>query len=272
MNFTQSFIAPNDTRLFPGLGFFLLPFVIFRVQPEYIALLFMSSTVLLTITVVQHMRPTTHWFIFFVTLFPPIVARQYSKISTEALLISVLFLTYLSIKHNKHFIATLLFIFSCLIRPIAFMFYLSYIWTYRSARKYIPFFSLAPLTLGFMNIFLLHTQLNHQFISNAIIGRIKLPIIWMFFDMIRAWQWGQYRILLSGCIYIFTTLWILIKLFRKNMYLSQQLSLLKRGILMMSAFIFIIGPEPFLEESPRLLSVLYPFIFLFFIERKDYLT
>lgn len=219
----------------------------------------------------------THYFTkspiysFWITIFPPIIFEQTSKISTEAVTISSILSAYYFVSKLKYYRASLVLSLSSIVRPISFFLFLAMIC--QLCRKYkikVAFYCLIiylsfPVFLIFFNYY--HWGLGSLFIQIIAyndFSRGTFGLKQLIVDIPRTIEWGQPKILFSGISYILFTLFILYKTIRvKTDFIFKNDNLLiKIWSISSIIFIFAIGPTPFLEELRRYLCIIFPLLLL----------
>ena len=94
----------------------------------------------------------------------------------------------------------------------------------------------------------------HQLAVYPEVGRASFSLFQLVNDFVRAADWGWYRNIVSGLIYLGFLAGMLHGLFRLNKAKWDDVSRIAYySIFLMVGFVFSIGPTPFLEEFPRFL-------------------
>ena len=260
----------EDTRLFPGLPLliFLLSFIL---KSEVGAGLIISLIgLLITFGVVWYFTKQPI-FSLWVTVFPPIVLEQTSKISTEALVIALYMLIFFYLSKKKYLFASLLCGYATIVRPISLSLFLALlIFLIKNDERNavvqcLVAYSISPFFLAFFNIY--HwgqSALFYQIPVNMAVGRVAPGFLQWFKDIFRTIAWRQWRILFSGVLYTIFAFFVLIKTLKTKgtFFFKNDDFFVKSWSLLSIIFIFILGPTPFLEELRRYLAVFFPLALL----------
>jgi len=261
-------ISWYDSRLFPGLSFliFLLNFV---TQNGFISgLLIILISLSLIYFIADHFIQKPIYSLW-LTVFPPIVFEQTSKISTELVLIALLMLFYYFFTKEKYLFSSLISSYATIIRPISICAFLPlFLYLLRSqqkklAAKALLIFLIFPLFLALFNLY--HWgAVFHQAAVYRGIDRPSLGFIQWLLDIRRTIAWGQWRILLSGLAYSCFTFFLIFRILKekKDFLVRGDNFLVKTWAVLTMVFIFSIGPTPFLEYLSRFSAVFFPLVLL----------
>lgn len=251
-----------DTRLFPGLPFliFLLNFV---TSNSIISGCLVTLTCLSLIFWIAYLFCKNPLYSFWLTLFPPIILEQTSKVSTESVLIAVLFMAYYYFNKKKFILVSLILGFAFIVRPVALCFFIPVIYILLKQKNYkkillsLLCFSLFPILLFIFNFhFWPQDFLFRQFLSYPKVVTNNWVIIQVISDLRRTLDWHQYRIFISGSLYLLFSFYLFIIMVKnKNL-------LLKIWSILTFLFIFSLGPIPVLEDTRRYLAVFFPLTLL----------
>ena len=260
-----SFIPPEDLRLFPGLPFLIALFS-YVSGDTYSAGLAVSFLSLVAIYMLSYFISKSPFLAFTVTIFPPIVFEQTSTVSTETVTIALIFTIIVLLNSTRVRLASFLSGFATIIRPVTICLYVSILIGLLRKRKYLSalisliYFAFFPTMLIIFNTIFLHSPLI-QISKNNEVGRGTFGIFQLLNDLVRAAIWGQWRIFFSGLAYlIFAVLLSVIVFGLRSSFYPKTGKIIKSWFMLSLIFIFAIGPTPFLEESPRYLSILFPII------------
>jgi len=249
---TESFISnisEDDSRLFPGLPLLIYIFN-FLTGSENTAGLFLSFLSLLTIFLFSVHFTKNTFYAFWITVFPPIIFEQTSKISTEAITIALFIISYYLIINKKYRFSALLLGFASIVRLISISMFIGLLILLFRRKKYIllvqssVFYMLFPL-------------------------RGTLTPVQLINDILRTISWKQPQILISGMVNIILFFSVFYSCIRyKNDFLNSGDQLLVKVWAILSLIlVFSIGPTPFLEEASRYLIVITTPLLLFMFQR-----
>lgn len=268
-NFPQSLVYFN-TRLFPGLPFLMLLFDFFT-HNEIVAGLLLTLISLTAIFLIAYRFSKDPFYSFWITLFPPIVFEQTSKISTEAVVIALLLSVYYLFVNKRYTLAAFLSGYASIVRPIAGCMFLALFLALlvknqkATAIKSLIFFLIFPAILALFNIYHWGAGLVfYQFVVYKQVARGAFSVPQLFQDIIRAAEWGQWRILLSGLAYFLFSFFLLSRILmaKGDFFVKDDGFLIKSWSLLTFAFVFSVGSTPILEEIRRFLTVFYPLALL----------
>jgi hypothetical protein len=256
-----------DSRLFPGLPILIYIFTFF-VRNFYLAgyiitlLSFIGSYFLLY-------KITNSKLSFLPLIFPPILLNLASLIDTEFPFIFLLILGYFFIKKEKFAWAFIIIGLSVWFRlaGVAVMFgVFIYSLIEKDIKKfftYLPYFLIPVLLLVIYNVhFFGSVNPFYQLFTyeNLHPGRISIGLVQLGQDIIRAYRWGWFRILLSGFAYVllFAVLWL------KSIKTKSVGFWMITGIYI---FTLMVNLVPFLENIGRYLAPTIPLFWLFFYKK-----
>ena len=201
-----SSLSYADSRLFPGLVFLIKLFDIF-LNNQVLAGLMITIVGLIVIYKIAIYFTNNVLYAVWLTLFPPIVFEQTSKISTEVVVMALLVLAYWLVSKKNYLWASLGLSLATVVRPISgCMFLALLIYLRGNNRRRLKAFLVYlffPLLLLFFNIY--HWGLAsglHQLEVYRVVGRATIGIYQLIKDVFRAIDWGQWRILISGLAYL----------------------------------------------------------------------
>ncbi len=278
LGYAQSFPAlnkldPYDLRLFPGFpvlmrGLSLLTRNLPLAGYLVVFLSFLGSYCLLY-------KMTKSVYSFIPLIFPPIMLSQATLIATEYPAIFFILLGVYLIKSKKFLLSSLVFGFGLWIRVIAAVPFAASATILLREKKFKLFFEnaavfLFPIALLFAynSIFLGHGNFFRQFGVNANLLPFVVGAIQIFADMERAFRWGWYRILISGSFYfiflVTLLIWTFSEIKKKKEGFNYQIFVI---ILTMTAFVFLVTFNPFLENLGRYISPIIPLFWLLLYKR-----
>ncbi len=257
-----------DNRLLPGL-----PILIFLLNPVIHNLpfsgLIISALCLFIIFFVTYRLTKNPIFSLWITLFPPIIFEQTSKISTETLIIALFMLIYLCFHKRKYFLASLLSGYATIVRPVSLCIFLGLLafllkekkekLAIKSSLIYLIFpgllfiFNFSFFTKSWLAIF-------YQLDVYHTIYSFNLGPLQIFLDIFRAIDWKQWRILISGISYSLFSFFLFFKIMKNKgaFLLKNDEVFIKTWSILTMVFVFSIVPAPFLEELRRYLAVFFP--------------
>jgi hypothetical protein len=257
-------ISFYDSRLLPGLPVLIYLFH-FLTGNFYIAgyLLTLLSFTGLYILLYKLTRSLLS---FLPLIFPPILLNLASLIDTEYPFIFLVVLSYFLIK-NKNFRWAFLIIGISVWFRLAGLAVLAGVFIYMATRKNLgkfllnfPYFAIPVLILTLYNIYFygsgnpFYQLFTYQALHPE---RISVGAFQLGQDLLRAFRWGWYRILISGIFYIFVYSYFYLKSFR-----SKTLEF----FLISSIYLFTLTVNlvPFLENLGRYLAPTIPLFWLMF--------
>jgi hypothetical protein len=256
-----------DSRLFPGLPI-LIYLTAFFVRNYYLAgyiitiLSFIGSYFLLY-------KITKSKLSILPLIFPPILLNLASIIDTEFPFIFLLILGYFLIKKEKFAWAFIVLGLSVWFR-LAGIAVMAGVFIYflivRDLKKfftYLPYFLVPVAVLLIYNVhFFGSGNPLYQLITYETLhpGRISIGLVQLGEDLIRAFRWGWYRILISGFAYIilFAVLWLKSVRFRNIEFWIIT------GIYF---FTLTVNLVPFLENLGRYLAPTIPLFWIMFYSK-----
>jgi hypothetical protein len=261
--FTSDF-STFESRLFPGYILLIFPFTFIFDKPivigSIINLILFGFSFLLIWKIFKNIL-TNLIFAFF----PPIWVVQSTKASTEPLTVTLLlFSLFLFIKKWYLSVGLVLgLLFS--VRTIAICMLPALIIPLISKRKFseiikiiVGFFMTASLLFaynylifGVDGIFIQFNNLDQNY------GVVRIGFIQIIDDIFRTIDWGQYRILISGLLYVTVNLVTLIVLF-KFRNISDINKILFYWILLSLLFVFSLSPFTLIENFGRYMVPIAP--------------
>jgi hypothetical protein len=286
LNYTVSLKSGNfptglsyaDTRFFPGFPFVILIFSYITGNPA-IAGLILTLISLVLIYLISYYFTKSPFYSFWITIFPPIVFEQTSKISTEVLLIASFFLIYLFFVKKKYFYASLLAGFAVIVRPVALFIYLPiFIHLLRKKDlgklvKSLFFVSIFPLVFVIFNLNFFG-DIFYQIKANAQVGEASFSFLQIFIDIYKNILMGNWRIIISGLAYVAFSFFLFYRILRERsdfMFYGDGL-FIKLWTVGTFLFVYSVGPLQFLAEIRRFLAVFFPLALVinyrYFRERK----
>jgi len=259
LGYARGFYPDEDSRLFPGYP------LVLRITGSSIMAGVAVNGFFALISILLFYRITQNLFLTFAfAVFPPIWVEQSVKVATEPMATCMLLAAFYLLQKKRTFTAGLISGLAVPVRLIALAFGAAGLATTRS-RSFLAGFALGAATLPIFNFFRFGpTGILHQFTKNPEVGGAGGTAIgfWQIGqDLIRALDWGQYRIVASGSFYLVLSVLGLLGLIKtRHTGLTEKLAFftLVFGFL----FIFSLGPIPLLEEYSRFLVPLLPALFI----------
>ena len=254
----------GDTRFFPGLPCFILG-VTFFTGDTVVSGLLISLFSLIVVFVLANKLTKDSFYAFWITIFPPIVFEQLSKISTEAVIIALSLLIYLLFTKKKYIYVSILAGFATIIRPVCFFLYLPVfivLWRKNKVKlmlQSIILFMIFPILLAIFNVSFFGNIL-YQIKANSALGEASFSLFQIFADILISVVKGEWRIILSGLIYVIFSIFLLYKIIqKKSEFLFEGDNLfIKLWAVGTILFIYSVGPLQFLAEARRFLAVFFP--------------
>lgn len=261
-------ISRYDSRLFPGLPFLIFLLSLFTQSEFFSGILIIIISLSLIYFITYHFTQKPIYSIW-LTLFPPIVFEQTSKISTEIVVIAFWMLVYYFFTKKEYLGSSLISGYAAIIRPISFCAVLPlFLYLFKTKRKKeaagsLVIFLIFPLLLVLFNFYHWGVVFHQGAIYRAI-DRPTLGLIQWLLDIRRTISWGQWRILLSGLVYSCFAFFLVLKTLKtkKDFLVKDDNFFIKTWAVLTMIFIFLIGPTPFLEYLSRFLTVFFPLILL----------
>jgi len=257
----------SDGWLFPGLAWLLyaLSWLTGDLIRSGIVLMGVS---LIGIYYLSYLMLKDWHYALIVTLFPPIVLEQTSKLSTEAIVMFLLIFSYYLFSKKKYLLMSGLLGLATVVRPISGCLWLGLGLSLIKARKWKTLitsggvFSAFLLLLAGFNWFYLNSNIWHQVRQYQALGSITMPIVQLVKDVIRAIDWGYWRILISGLGYVGLSLGLVVKTVKRTGDLLSQGDglMVKTWAGLTLIYVLAVGPVPMLEEFRRYIAVLFPLI------------
>ena len=256
-----------DSRLFPGLPILIYLFTFFvrnYYLAGYIITLFSFAGSYFLLYKITNSRLS-----FLPLIFPPILLNLASIIDTEFPFIFLLILGYWLIKSKKLAWAFVVIGLSVWFRlaGVAVIFGLFiYFLVAKDLKRFIthlPYFLIPVVILLIYNVhFFGFANPFYQLFTYETLhpGRISIGAVQLWQDLIRAYRWGWYRILLSGLAYVllFTFLWL------KSIKIRLLPFWIITGIYF---FTLTVNLVPFLENLGRYLAPTVPLFWLMYYKR-----
>lgn len=251
-----SLFPEADKRLFPGL-----PFLIASLSPlfnsPWSAGLFISMGTGICALLLFYLLSKSLSATLLFSVFPPIWVKQSAKIATEPVTVFLLLASIFALAKKRPFLSGMLIGLSSTVRLISIFLLPAQLLVASNTKDkmklllgFLPTFSLLFLfnflAFGKEEVFL-------QFLSNPQVGGAggtSFGAIQILQDMLRAWSWEQYTILLSGTIYLVFNLVTCVLLFRYRSTFPQARLYLLWAVFSL-LFIFSVSPVPLLEEFAR---------------------
>jgi len=262
-----NFGAYNE-RLFPGYLLLILPFT--YLLNQIIAIGIVLNLIIFALSFYLIWKIFKNIFInALFAFFPPVWLMQSSKASSEPLTIFLLLSSfYLFLK--KNYISTGIIIgLAFNVRIIAGCFLLAVCVILFFEKKYKEFsrvivgFILTASLLIIYNFFVFgKDDLLIQFQNlDQNYGVVRIGLVQIFYDLYRTLDWGQYRIFISGSIYLiinFFALFILFKFRQKD----RIIKLCLYWILFSLIFVFSLSPFTLIENFSRYMLPALPAVCL----------
>ena len=257
----------EESWLFPGLSWllYILSWVTGNLISSGIGLMGVS---LIGIYYLSYLMLKDWHYALIVTLFPPIVLEQTSKLSTESIVMFLLIFSYYLFSKKKYLLMSGLLGLATVVRLISGSLWLGLGLSLVRARKWKTLiasggvFSSFLLLLAGFNRFYLNSDIWHQAREYHAVGLLTMPIVQLAKDVVRAIDWGYWRILISGLGYIGLSLGLVVKTVKRTGdFLSRGDGLMiKTWAGLTLIYVLAVGPIPMLEEFRRYISVLFPLI------------
>ncbi|MGD8744590.1 MAG: hypothetical protein PVJ52_03285 [Candidatus Woesebacteria bacterium] len=260
-----------NKRYFPGLPIAIYLIDIF-LNNTVAAGLVVAAVALLVFYSLVYKITHNRTFSLTLTIFPPIVYELTSKISTEAMLIPIIILSYyLALKVKNYRFSALVSGVGVWIRPIAFISYLSLVVHILINEKEkvkrilttYPFFLMVGL-LGLFNYLFFNGNILHQLSVYETTTQLTSSLSGLAMDVKIEIGQNHWRILASSLSYIVFSLILLVSALKKRgdfMYRDDS-AYIKSWSAMTMIFIFAYGPSQFLGDTRRFLSVFFPLVLL----------
>jgi Gpi18-like mannosyltransferase len=249
----------DDARLFPGYPILILAVnPIFNYQKLSGVFISLLSTVLAIYVFwrITNNKIATFAFAFF----PPVWFMQGTKIATEPITVALLLLSIFLFLKKRYFWSGIItgaamdirLISICLAASIAYI-----LWRNHKIKEALIF--LLGVVILFSGLFVFNFLnfgaggIFFQFKVYPSFSHATIGFTQIISDIFRAKSWGQYRILLSGCFYLFINLLAFIVLFknRKNFPKFSFERVFLYWMAFSLLFIFIYSPTPLLENFSR---------------------
>lgn len=257
-------ISFYDSRLMPGLP--ILIYLLHFITGNYYVAGYLITLASFVGCYLMLYKLTRSNLSFLPLIFPPILLNLASLIDTEFPFIFLILLSYFLLKKRNYRWAFLLIGFSIWFRLAGFAI-LGGVFVYmvlkKEAGKFflnLPYFLLPVVLLCVYNIhyFGVENPFYQLFTYESLHpGRISFGIIQLAQDLVRAFRWGWYRILVSGFFYIFIYFYLYIKAFKaKNLEFWL--------ITFLYIFTLTVNLVPFLENLGRYLAPTIPLFWLMF--------
>lgn len=249
-------IEYGNSRLFPGLPVILWFIGLFGVDLVMAGYAVMILSLLLSWLIGKRLTNNFDWLWLF---FPPIMLDQYTQISTEGLMVMLMFLSLLLVKKRKYLEAGLVLGAGVWVRLAMLAMAMGMAVVLVRERKASQLSRLVAGVMVGVTGLLVYNRLMfgegewlYQLRVYQDVGRAELAMVQLVRDVFRAIDWGWYRILASGIIYLGFWAMVAVNLGRQKVK-SQWQKMAVMSALFLSAFVFSVGPTPFLEEFSRFL-------------------
>jgi Gpi18-like mannosyltransferase len=257
------YFSRYDTRLFPGypvLIFLLTKIIISPILAGYLISLVSS---LVAIYLFWKLTKNTVFTLVF-SVFPPFWVEQATKVATEPVTVMLLLAGLLLYKKNKFFLAGLVLGFATDVRLISVCLFLAIIFRLLTAKKWNKVikvtlgFSVLILSLIIYNYFLFGgSEIFRQFNVYPVTAQAKFGISQIVSDIVRNIRNHDYRVLLSGFLYLIFSFWGTIKLYNRRIT-SDTTQILFYWVLFSLIFIFSYGPPELFEDFRRFIVPIVP--------------
>ncbi len=208
------------------------------------------------------------WFAVGVTVFPPMVFEQTSKLSTASLVMLAWLAAYYLYSQGRFRWASLVTALAALVRPVAGCLGLAMLVQFWRQKRFRELgvngliLSLGWLILWWFNLRVFDQDLGYQLKMYQGVGRVTVGVVQLGKDVVRAIDWGYWRILASGLVYLVLSVGLVVEIWK-----SKAGVMIKWWAGLVLAFVLILGPVPMLEEYRRYISVLFPLGLVLMYER-----
>lgn len=253
-------------RLFPGYPL-LISIVSIAVKSEIVSGVLISLLASLGSVYLFWLLTKNRAATFVFSLFPPIWVVQSTKVATEPITVFLLLMTLFFYLRKNYFLSGVLLgcTFDIRLITVCLFFALLYhafrIKSFTAIKSMVFGFLPFALLLPFYNYLVLDRSVYYQFVANPSIGRVTIGAVQIIQDFFRAIDWGQYRILVSGTLYVIANVVACILLYRKRNR-SALYTIASYWMTFSLVFIFSLGPTPLLEEFSRFTVPLVPALLL----------
>lgn len=156
-----------------------------------------------------------------------------------------------------------------IVRPISICIYSGLLIFLLKEKKFRIFVESSTILVLFIADFIFSNLLIwkdpfYQFKVTGEMARVVFVIPQILKDIPRAFELGEFRILISGLIYILFSVYLLFLILKKkNDFLVKNDNIfIKAWSVFTFIFIYSIGPTPFLEEARRYLVAFFPLALL----------
>jgi hypothetical protein len=216
---------------------------------------------------------------FLVTIFPPIVFEQTSKMSTETVAIAISLVVYWLLSKKKYYWIAFLLGYGVILRPIMICPFIAILLIQLGRQKafkiikQLALFLIFPLLIVLFNSHYWGDPLYQLTVHVQLAGAVPV-VIQLVKDIYRAIKISEFKIFYSGVSYVIFSVWLLwITLKKRGDYLFRGD---RRFVFLATAltfvFIYSVGPIPILEEIRRFLAVFFPLTLIvnyrYFLNKK----
>lgn len=260
-------ISFYDSRLMPGLP--ILIYLLHFITGNYYVAGYLITLASFVGCYLMLYKLTRSNLSFLPLIFPPILLNLASLIDTEFPFIFLILLSYFLLKKRNYSWAFLLIGVSIWFR-LAGVAVLAGVFIYMFFEKKtgkfflnLPYFLIPVVVLCLYNMQLFGPKnpFYQLFAYEALHpGRISFGIVQLGQDLIRAFRWGWYRILVSGLFYVFVYFYLYLKSFKTK---SLEFWIIT-GVYL---FTLVVNLVPFLENIGRYLAPTIPFFWLMFYSK-----
>jgi hypothetical protein len=252
-----------NTRLFPGYPVLILLFSRIIGSPILAGYLISLVSSLVAIYLFWKLTKNTIFTLVF-SIFPPIWVEQATKVATEPLTVILLLAGLLLYRKNKFFLTGLILGFATDVRLISACLFFAIIFQLLITKKWSKLvtvaagFSILILSLVIYNYLLFgSSEVFRQFIVYPVTTQAKLGIFQIISDISRNIRNHEYRVLISGFLYLIFSFWGIIKLY-KHRKSSNTVQLLFYWVLFSLIFILSYGPSQLFEDFRRFIVPIIP--------------
>ncbi|AKM79024.1 MAG: hypothetical protein UX85_C0003G0181 [Candidatus Beckwithbacteria bacterium GW2011_GWB1_47_15] len=244
--------------LFPGLAM-LIAAAAKAVGSVVVAATGVAAISLAAIYALAYLMTYDWLFAAMISLFPPIVFEQTSKVSTTGLVVAGWLGAYYLYSKRRGYWASLVTVLSALVRPVAVILGVAWLIDLGTKGKYKEalinglILGLFPMGLWLFNRQVFGEGVFYQAKMYQTLGPVRVGIVQFGRDILRAVDWGYWRILASGLTYLGLSL-VLVGMIIK----SRAEVLIKWWAGLTLVYVLAVGPEPLLEEFRRYIAVLFP--------------
>jgi hypothetical protein len=273
-------LSEADKRLMPGLVWLLVlihPIITFMVSHPTIA--WVVTGYLITLVAVLGSayvmwRLTGRAKSWLGLIFPPVMLAAGTIVGTEMPTVLLLLLTVWFTTRKQWWLAASMIAFGIWIRLIMVIVgVVAVLWLFWQRNWTAAFTTAIMITLSVValliwNLFLFGDPWI-QVTTYVEFGRATIGFWQLFLDIPRALDWGWWRQVVSGLVYLGLLIIMLIMALRIQTHHFELAPLMKWLIVAMVSFVFVLGPTPFLEEFPRFLVPVWPLLWLMVMPRVN---